>query len=169
MRNEAHLETSLTFAPPGAITPHSKPLLDADTFRDEHEHFVISDPVLASRLKKLAMQEMSLAKVLIGSASIKDAVEFFWIDVKKAKKEIAKLQKLMSQRWVELLFEFEMKRNANSGSVLTSDISQEAAALEKFLLLRRFLLNGLHPNVLRKKKRSILLFHHLDANAPRPQ
>jgi hypothetical protein len=166
--SEAHLETSLTFAPPAAITSHAKPLLDVNTFRDEHEHFVITDPVLASRLKKLAMEEMALAKVLVGSPTNMDAVEFFWIDVKKAKKEIAKLQKVVSQRWIELLFEFEMKRNSIGGSLLTSDLSREAASIEKFLQLRRFLLNGLHPNVLKKKKRTILLFHHLDANAPRP-
>src|SRR5271166_6230512 len=152
--SEAHLETSLTFATSAAITSLPKPLLDVSTFRDEHEHFVITDRILGSRLKKLAMEEMALAKVLVGSPTSKDAVEFFWIDVKKAKKELAKLQNVMSQRWIELLFEFEMKRNLTSGSLLTSDLSGEAAAIEKFLQLRRFLLNGLHPNVLKKKKRT---------------
>lgn len=165
--DEIHLDTSLTFAPAGVLKPHSKPLLGAATFQDSQEHIIISDPIISGSLRKFAMEEFAIAKVLVGSASTSEFVEFFYLDVKKAKRELPRLEVILSRRWLDLVHEFEVERNSCRGEVLGSHLNSAAAAIEAFLGLRRFLINGFNPEMLKKKKRNILLFHHADANAPR--
>lgn len=164
--NAIHLNTSLTFAPAGVLKAHTKPLLGETTFGDRHQHFVISDPVLAGNLRIFAMEELALVKALVGSPSTNEMVEFFFLDVKKAKRELPRLESILSRRWLELLHVFEIERNSTRGCVLDIKLNSAGAAIEEFLQLRRFLVNGFDPELLKKKKRSLLLFHHADANAP---
>ena len=112
------------------------------------------------------MREMATAKVPVKTNSHAEKVEFFWLDVKKDKKIVQQLNKLLAVHWVQLLWRFEKEREQWSGDMLSAHLNEAAADIEEFIKLRRFLRDGTDPDNLKKAKRSVLLFHHSDANAP---
>jgi hypothetical protein len=99
-------------------------------------------------------------------ASSAEPVEFFCLDVKKNKKETAKLSKLLSRRWLQVVQEAELARQDADGNLLAPEVTAALAAVENVICIRRFLANGTDPTMLAKKKRTVLLFHHTLANAP---
>ena len=118
MSAAAHLETSLTFVTPNAMKASQKPQINELTFASNSEHFIIDDDVLAKALRDVAMQEMALSKIPVGSPDNFEQVEFFWIDVKKGKKSVERIKKLLTLRWLELIWKFEQSReNANRRNV----------------------------------------------------
>ena len=90
------------------------------------------------------------------------------MDVKKGKKETAKLAKLLSRRWLEVLQAAELARDEAGGNVLATGVTPAIDAVENLIGVRRFISNGTDPTILAKKKRTVLLFHHTLTNAPEP-
>jgi hypothetical protein len=166
MTAAVHLETSLTFVTPKVMKDEAKPHINEETFADPGEHASFGDEELAATLRGFAMKEMSLVKVPVGMNGSAEKVEFFWLDVKKDKKAVQKLNKIMATRWVDLLWQFEKTREECGSDILSATLNDAAANIDEFLNLRRFLGEGTNPEVLKKGKRSVLLFHHSDANAP---
>lgn len=162
----AHLETSFTFVTPNVLKKLEKAQVNEQTFQSQDEHFVLGNDALGEIINRFALQELPLVKIPVGSPDHAEIVEFYALDAKKNKKESDALKKLLSKHWIDLLWSFEGARQDNLGDVTTLNINAEASALEGFLLLRRFLVTGLDPEFISKKKRSILLFHHTAGNAP---
>ena len=94
--------------------------------------------------------------------------EFFYLDVKKNKKEMAKLSKLLGRAWLEVIQEAELARDEADGNLLSPDVTGPLDNVENMIAIRRFISNGTDPSMLAKKKRTVLLFHHSRENAPRP-
>lgn len=169
MTQAVHLESSLTFVPPATLKPGSKNLVDADTFADADQHSLIRDADFAQALRDFAMSEgMALATIRVGSKEENTPVEFYYLDVKKNKKEMAKLAKLISRRWLEAIQEAELARDDADGDLLSDDVTDALSSVENIIALRRFIVNGTEPGMLTRKKRTVLLFHHTLENAPRP-
>lgn len=166
MTTEMHLQTSLTFVTPNVLKNLQKPQINEQTFAASSQHITIDDEKIASSLQILAMEDMALVKLPVGLNSHAENVEFFFLDVKKSKKTVEKIRKLLALRWIQLIWRFEQSREECSGNILSAELNEPAADLETFIQLRRFLLEGIDIENLQKKKRSILLFHHSDANAP---
>jgi hypothetical protein len=162
----ASLENSLTFVPANAIKAPDKPLVDERTFANAAEHFILYDADLVKRFHKLAMTEMAITKIAVGSAASHEKVEFFWLDVKRDKKVIEKLRRIISQHWIKMLYQMEAAREEVGGNILAPELAKHANAIEGWIRLRRFLCEGADAEILRRKKRTILLFHHSRANAP---
>ena len=162
----ASLENSLTFAPVNAIKAPDKPIIDERTFANAAEHFILHDTDLSQQFHKLAMTEMALAKVAVGSATSHEKVEFFWMDIKKDKNVIKKIKRIVSQHWIKILYQMEAAREETDGNILAPELAKHAAAIEGWIRLRRFLCEGTDAEILRRKKRTILLIHHSHANAP---
>jgi len=163
-----HLETSLTFVTPKVIKEVGKPNINERTFASTAEHITVDDEALGESLQELAMKEMGIVKLPVGSNSHAEGVEFFWVDVKKSKKTFDRLNKLLALRWIELVWTFEQRREQCSGNLLSVELNDAAADIESFIKLRRFLLEGTDPDILKKGKRSVLLLHHSTQNAPQP-
>jgi hypothetical protein len=165
----AHLDTSFTTVSPTVLKqPSSKPI-NSDDFADEDIHFIVRDRVLANRLSEFAMASgFGISKVAVGSKETHTAVEFYSLDLKKNKKEVAKLFKLITVRWLEALQAAEMKRETEDGNLFSSALTEDVDTIVELASLRRYLLNAADPSVLSKKKRTVLLFHHRSDNAPRP-
>ncbi len=168
MATPMHLETSFTFVTPKTMKDTEKPHISEETFGSD-EHTTIDDDGLAEALRSLAMQEMATAKVPVKTNSHAEKVEFFWLDVKKDKKTVQKLNKLLAAHWVQLLWHFEKARDECDSNMLSAGLNEAAADIEEFIKLRRFLRDGTDSDNLKKGKRSVLLFHHSDANAPAPE
>lgn len=163
-----HLDSSLTFVSASMLKQGSKSVILPEVFGSEDQHLIIRDQELATLLQEFALREgMGIAKIAVGAADSNTPVEFFWLDVKKNKKEIAKLSKLLSRYWLTLVQKSELAREDAGCNLLSPDLTAAMGALENMIELRRFLVNGTNPDMLTKKKRPILLFHHLRANAPR--
>ena len=111
------------------------------------------------------MEELKTSQVLVGSREQPIQVEFFSLDLKKDKAAVAKLEKLVTRQWRRVINEFELARD-DATDILVDTLNGPANAIEAWIALRRFLSNALNPDVIRKTKRSVLLFHHEDANAP---
>lgn len=166
MSQAIHLDTSLTFVTPKALTGAPGSIIGATTFGSKHEHCVLSDEPTAEFLRSVGMAELGFAKVLVGSKDHPESVEFFAIDVKRNKKLVDRLRKFLTVRWVELVAAFEKKRAEGDGDALSVELNEAAGAIESFIELRRFLNNGTDPEGLKKSKRTVLLFHHSSTNAP---
>ncbi|MEQ1694334.1 MAG: hypothetical protein ABL901_00700 [Hyphomicrobiaceae bacterium] len=169
MANAAHLETSLTVVNPNVLKNLGKPSINELTFAASDQHFIIEDQELASAFRALAMEEMAITKLPVGDATNYESVEFFWFDVKKPKPVVARIRKILAQRWIALLWAFEKQREECVGDVLSIELNQASADIEAFIDLRRFLLEAFEPEIVRKSKRSVMLFHHNAANAPQPE
>ena len=167
MTDAVHLQSSLTFVPPTMLKGRPGDVIDADAFASEDQHIILNDTDLAASLRDFAMREgMALAKIAVGSKEDSTPVEFFWLDVKKNKKEVTKLTRLLSRRWLESIQEVELAREDADGNLLAPEITSALGAIESMINVRRFLANGTEPSILSKKKRTVLLFHHTLANAP---
>lgn len=165
-----HLDSSLTFIPPTMLRQRPGDVIDVSVFADADQHIILRDSELASCLREFAMREgMALAKVPVGSKDENTPVEFFWMDVKRSKKEVGRLAKLIGRRWVLAMYEVELARDENDGNFLSPAVTPAMSALENLVEVRRFLANGIDPSMLSKKKRSVLLFHHTLANAPQAE
>jgi hypothetical protein len=144
-------------------------VIGPEVFASEDQHIIIDDAELAGSMRDFAMREgMAIIKVPVGSPDENTPVEFFWLDVKRHKKEMAKLGKLLSRRWLEVLQKAELARNEADGNLLASDVTSALNAVEHIIDVRRFFTNGTDPTTLAKKKRTVLLLHHTLANAPEP-
>ncbi len=132
---------------------------------DGDQHLILPGGTLAQDLRKLAMEELKTSQILVGSREHPVQVEFFALDLKKDKAAVAKLKKVVSRHWRRVINEFELARD-DAADVLDDTLNGPANAIESWVALRRFLSNALNPEILRKTKRSILLFRHEDANAP---
>ena len=169
MMNAMHLETSFTFVTPNVIKNVQKPQITEQTFAAAGEHITIDDASLAASLRTLAMEDMPLIKLPVGLNSHAENVEFFWLDVKKGKKTVEKIKKMLALRWIQIIWRFEQSREECNGDLLSTNLNEAAADIESFIQVRRFLLEGVDSENLQKKKRSVLLFHHSEGNAPRPE
>jgi hypothetical protein len=165
-----HLNSSLTFVPATMLRQRpSSTLIGENVFASNDEHIIVADTKLANCMRDFAMREgMAIATIPVGSTDNHTDVEFFWLDVKKNKKEMAKLGKLLSRRWLELLYDAELAREDAGGNLLGPEVTKAVDAIEHMIELRRFVSNGTDPTMLSKKKRNVLLFHHTLANAPEP-
>jgi hypothetical protein len=164
-----HLNTSLTFVPTTLLRQRPGNVIGPNVFASKDEHIIIGDTKLANSMRDFAMREgMEIAKVPVGSPDDHTDVEFFWLDVKKNKKEMSKLGKLLSRRWLEVLQDAELAREDAGGDLLSPEVTEAVVAVEHMIELRRFVSNGTNPTMLSKKKRNVLLFHHTLANAPEP-
>lgn len=169
MTQPIHLESSLTFVQPAALKAGPKNRIDADVFADPDQHTVLRDARFAQSLRDFAMREgMGIATIPVGAKDDRTPVEFYFLDVKKNKKEMAKLAKMVSKRWLEAIQETELAREDAGGDLLSDDVTGSLDAVQSVVGLRRFLANGIQPSVVARTKRSILLFHHTLENAPRP-
>jgi hypothetical protein len=161
-----HLETSFTLVQPKALTNTAKTAIDVDTFADAAAHLVIEDEELRSSVRSIAMAELPLVKLRVGSGEGAEQVEFFKFDLKKDKKALQLLRTAISARWIDLLWHFEKARFGAGGDVLTSVLFEQAASIEYFMSIRRFLSECTDPEIMKRDKRSILLFHDSEENAP---
>ena len=59
----------------------------------------------------------------VGSKEENTPVEFYYLDVKKNKKEMAKLAKLISRRWLEAIQEAELARDDADGDLLSDEVT----------------------------------------------
>lgn len=169
MTNFVHLDLSLTFAPAAILKPGPKSVIGSDVFGSEDQHLIIRDADLARSLRDFAMREgMAVATIPVGASDDKTPVEFFYLDVKKNKKEVAKLSKLLGRRWLAVIQNAEVARDDADGNILSADLTGPMDAVENLIEVRRFIVNGTDPSMLTKKKRTVLLFHHSRENAPRP-
>jgi hypothetical protein len=169
MTGARHLETSFIFVTPKAMKEVERTNINERTFGSRGEHITVDDERLAGSLQNFAMQEMAIIKLPVGANSHAEQVEFFWTDVKKNKKTLDRLNKILAMRWIELVWKFEQSREECSGNMLSVELNKAAADIEGFIKLRRFLIEGTDPDMLKKAKRSILLFHHSEGNAPQPE
>ena len=119
MATPMHLETSFTFVTPKVMKDTAKPQISEETFGAVAEHATIDDEDLAEALRSLAMKEMATAKVPVRSNSHAEDVEFFWLDVRKDKKTLQKLNKLLAAHWVQLLWRFETTREQCESDMLS--------------------------------------------------
>jgi hypothetical protein len=164
-----HLNSSLTFVPATMLKQRPGNVIGPNVFASKDEHIIVADTKLANSIRDFAMREgMAIAKIPVGTPDDHTDVEFFWLDVKKNKKEMSKLGKLLSRRWLELLHDAELAREDDGGNLLSPDVTEAVDAIEHMIELRRFVSNGADPTMLSKKKRTVLLFHHTLANAPDP-
>jgi hypothetical protein len=162
-----HLDSSLTFVSATMLRQRPSDVIGPDVFASEDQHIIIGDAKLAGAMRDFAMREgMAIAKIAVGSPDENTAVEFFWLDVKRNKKEMAKLGKLLSRRWLEVLHEAELARDEAGGDLLAPDLTPAMSAVEDMINVRRFFTNGADATMLSRKKRTVLLFHHTLANAP---
>jgi hypothetical protein len=136
-----------------------------DVFASEDLHFILHDARLADLTYAFAkMFEMPKKKIPVGEDST--PVQFYWLDVKKNKKEMAMLGKLLCRNWLEVVHEVELARLNVDGNLFAPEVTPALAAVENVIAIRRFLANGTNPTILKKTKCPILLFHHTIANAP---
>jgi hypothetical protein len=164
-----HLSSSLTFVPATMLKQRPGGVIGPNVFASHDEHFIVADTKLANSMRDFAMREgMAIAKVPVGSTDDHTDVEFFWLDVKKNKREMGKLGKLLSKRWLEVVQEAELAREDANGNFLAPEVTEAVGAVGHMIELRRFVSNGTDPTMLSKKKRNVLLFHHTLANAPEP-
>jgi hypothetical protein len=169
MTNLVHLDSSLTLVPAAILKPGPKSVIGSDVFGSADQHLIIRDADLTQALRDFAMREgMAVATIPVGSSDEKTPVEFFYLDVKKNKKEMAKLSKLLGRAWLEVIQEAELARDEADGNLLSPDVTGPLDNVENMIAVRRFISNGTDPSMLAKKKRTILLFHHSVENAPRP-
>ncbi len=170
MMNVVHLDASLTLVPPAMLKPGPKSVIGTEVFSSEDQHLIIRDAELTRALRDFAMREgMAMATIPVGSSDENTPVEFFYLDVKKNKKEMARLSKLLGRRWLQVMQNAELARDEADGNLLSADVTGPLDAVENLIEVRRFIVNGTDPSVLAKKKRTVLLFHHSRENAPRPQ
>lgn len=132
---------------------------------DRDQHLILPSGTFAQDLRQLAMEELRTSQVLVGTRDQPVSVEFFALDLKRDKAGIAKLKKLVNRHWRRVSNDFELARD-DATDVLADTLHGPANAIESWIGLRRFLSNALNPDVIRKTKRTVLLFHHEDANAP---
>jgi len=71
----------------------------------------------------------------------------------------------LSRRWLRVVQEAEFARQDADGNLLAPEVAPALAAVENVISIWRFLANGTNPDMLAKKKRTVLLFHHTLANA----
>lgn len=169
MANAVHLDSSLTFVPASMLKQGPKNVIGSEVFESEDQHLILRDSKLANSIRDFAMRDgLAITKIPVGAADNNTPVEFFWLDVKKNKKEVAKLAKLLGRRWLEVVQKSELAREEADGNLLSTEVTAAIEAVENMIDLRRFIVNGTNGSVLSKKKRAILLFHHSLANAPVP-
>jgi len=159
------LDSTLIVADRSAVAKSKEYLITMDDFADSDRSFSIADKTVADALRTFALQEMATIKLAVGDP--KSTVEFFSLDLKDAK-AVAKLDKLCSLVWLRAKQEVEVVRESSEdffSDVLTNPIDAVVDAAE----LRRFLVNATNKKMMTKTKRTILLFHHTEANAPKEE
>ena len=129
MLNSISLETSFTFVQTNALRSLERPQITDETFGNPNEHFVLSDVAIAEDLHRLAMKEMAIGKVAVGSAEQFEAVEFFYVDVRRDKATLSQLRNLISKHWLRLVYELEVSRNELAGDILSDQLTGKAAAV----------------------------------------
>jgi hypothetical protein len=160
------LKTSFTLIPPPPSKPSARPLIVDDVALGDHDqHLVLPTGDFADALRKLAMEELKPTQIRVGSKEANYPVEFFVLDLKRDKVAVAKLKKIVTRHWRRVVNNFEIARD-ETGDIFSDTLSGAANEIEEWITLRRFLSNALNPELIRKSKRSVLLFHHEDANAP---
>jgi hypothetical protein len=158
------LDTTLIIVNRSALAKANGYLISSEDFEDPDRSLPIRNARVADMLRVFAMQEMRVTKLAVGDT--KALVEFFSLDIKQDKKAVAKLQKVSSLAWLHAIHAAELAREESEegffSAALTSSIEDVVRAAE----LRRFLVNATNNRMMTKTGRTVLLFHHSDANAP---
>lgn len=166
MSQMVHLESSLTLVTPALLAQKSFIPIGDEIFASRDEHVILRDEVLADALRKMAMGGLPFQKLPVGSKENFTGVEFFVLDLKKSKKELVEFKKLITLRWLDALYSTETAREECNGDLFAAEMAPAFNRLQDSIDLRRFLANATDMTMMAKKKRTILLFHHIKANAP---
>lgn len=126
---------------------------------------MLTSQELLDDLRTLAMEEMRVVQMPVGTSDQSSSVEFFALDLKKDKVALTKLRKIIGRHWRKVLNDFELAKD-DASDVLADTLNGPVGALASWLELRRFLSNAVNPEMMKKTKRAVLLFHHDRANAP---
>jgi hypothetical protein len=165
MSGAIDLDTTLIIVNRSAISKPKECLIVAADFADPDRSLPIRDEAVADMLRSFAMQEMGVIQLPVGEPD--STVEFFHLDLQRDKKAVIKLESLCSMAWLRANHELERVREETKenffSATLTGPIDAVAGAAE----LRQFLVNATNKRVQTKTGRSILLFHHSEANAPK--
>jgi hypothetical protein len=165
MSQAIDLDTTLIFVNRSAIDKPKEYLISADDFADPDRSLSIRDEAVAEKLRSFAMQEMALIKIAVGAPN--SAIEFFHLDLKRDKKAVAKLESLCSMVWLRANQKLERVREETKETFFSATLTGPIDAVVRAAELRQFLVNATNKRVQTKTGRSILLFHHSEANAPK--
>jgi hypothetical protein len=149
---------------PNALAKPSDYPIGQDEFDDADRSLRIWNGAVADALRSFAMKEMPTKKLAVGDP--KSVVEFFTLDLRKDKKAVAKLINLCSLIWLRAKQDVEFVREESGEDFFSAVLTDPIDAVVHAAELRRFLVNATNKKMMTKTKRTILLFHHTEANAP---
>jgi hypothetical protein len=164
MMRVASLDSTIMLVKPDALAKQSEYVIGQDEFADAEHSLRIGNEVVAHALHSFAMEEMSIKKLPVGDP--RSVVEFFTLDLRKEKKAVAKLAKLCSVIWLRAKQDVEFVREESGADFFSTVLTDPIDAVVQAAELRRFLVNATNKTMMTKTKRTILLFHHIEANAP---
>jgi hypothetical protein len=165
MSNGIDLDTTLILVNRSAVSKPNECLIVAADFADPDRSLSIRDEAVAEMLRSFAMQEMGLIQLAVGDPG--SPVEFFHLDLRHDKKAVSKLESLCSMIWLRANHELELVREQTRKNFFSDTLTGPIDAVVRAVELRRFLVNATNKRVQAKTDRSILLFHHSEANAPK--
>jgi hypothetical protein len=164
MTTVASLDSTVLLVKPSALAKLSEYPIGQDEFADADRSLRIWNEAVAHALRSFAMEEMSIRKLPVGDP--KSVVEFFALDLRKEKKAVAKLAKLCSLIWLRAKQDVEFVREESEEDFFSTVLTDSIDAVVQAAELRRFLVNATNKTMMTKTKRTILLFHHVEVNAP---